>query len=207
MGGQVEITRSKPRAAACSCPEGVRLWCGSALCAGLCGEIELHCPVRGNGGLCLLGAVPEIDTDLTMQVLLWLAGSWRLSVCREDQGEWRVNDDPLHPQVQRRNPQLPAESTPPRCSPVRQELRFHGARACPLKGIGTHHTAAAGARPVRALHGRWPALLCVEQTNLGAYLHPTIDDTVGPERSTTSTRREAEGGAGVGHDDDQRISG
>ena len=76
-------------------------------------------------------------------------------------------------------PQLPADRLPPDAAQYAKNCDFTAQELRPLKGIGTHYTAAAGARPVRGLFTDDGLRFFAWNKPTRAYLHPTIDDTVG----------------------------
>ena len=76
-------------------------------------------------------------------------------------------------------PQLPADRLPQDAAQYAKNCDFTAQELRPLKGIGTHYTAAAGARPVRALFTDDGLRFFAWNKPTRAYLHPTIDDTVG----------------------------
>ena len=76
-------------------------------------------------------------------------------------------------------PQLPADRLPADAAQYAKNCDFTAQELRPLKGIGTHYTAAAGARPVRGLFTDDGLRFFAWNKPTRAYLHPTIDDTVG----------------------------
>ena len=74
-------------------------------------------------------------------------------------------------------PRLPADRLPEDAAQYAKNCEFAHGELRPLKGLGTHYTAATAAQPCRALFTRDGINFYAWSLPTRAYLHPTIDDT------------------------------